>query len=241
MKIIVCEGYNEMSKIGANIIITEMLKKDIFKIGLATGSTPKKMYEYLINAYENKIISFKNVLSVNLDEYVGIDVNDNNSYHKFMFNNLFNHVDINKENIFIPTPNENDLEKSVEEYNGILDKIGKRNLQVLGMGNNGHIAFNEPSNKLNLRTSIVNLKKETIEANSRFFDSKEEVPTKAMSMGIADATNADIILVMASGKAKHYAVKKLINTEVVDLEFPASVLKLKENVILLVDKEAYSG
>ena len=109
------------------------------------------------------------------------------------------------------------------------------------MGNNGHIAFNEPSNKLNLRTSVVNLKKETIEANSRFFESEEEVPTKAMSMGIADATNADVILVMASGKGKHYAVKKLINTEVVDLEFPASVLKLKENVILLVDKEAYSG
>lgn len=241
MKLIICKNYDEMSKIGANIIISEMMKKDNFKIGLATGTTPEKMYEYLIKAYNNNLISFEKVLSVNLDEYVNIDYEDENSYHKFMYSKLFEHVDIKKDNIFIPSPDNDNLAESVEEYDKILDKIGRRDLQVLGIGGNGHIAFNEPSNKLNLRTSIIDLKNETIEANSRFFKSKEEVPVKAMSMGIGDIVNAETILIMASGKEKHNAVKKLIETDFIDLNFPASILKLKDNVILIVDEKAYKG
>lgn len=238
MKIIVTKDYEELSKKAAEVVKDILSKHANPKLGLATGSTPEGLYKELIKIYENGDYSFRKAETVNLDEYVGIDEKNEQSYHYYMFDKLFNHIDIMKENIYIPSADQENLEEATKEYDKMLDGVGRRDVQVLGIGNNGHIAFNEPADQLNARTSIVELTESTIAANSRFFKSKEEVPTKAISMGIKDILNAQTIILLASGEKKREAVKKLLEADKLDTHFPASMLHLHRDVILIVDKDA---
>lgn len=240
MKIIVSDSYEEMSKKAADLFKSLLKEKPQSKLGLATGSSPIGLYDELVKAQKEGEISFHWAKSINLDEYVGIDPENEQSYQYFMDHYLFDRVNIKKENTHLPKADTND-EKYAEEYNKLLDEFGPRDIQVLGIGGNGHLAFNEPADKLNQRTSIVKLTDETIKANSRFFDSVDDVPKYAVSMGMADAFNAKTLIVIASGKAKAAAVKKIIEDDKIDTNFPASLLHLHPNCYLFVDKEAYEG
>lgn len=236
MKIIISDSYEELSKKAADLFISILQEKPQSKLGLATGSSPIGLYKNLIKAQKEGEISFHWAKTINLDEYVGIDPKDDQSYQTFMNENLFDHVNIKKENTHLPKADTND-EKFAQEYNKLLDDFGTRDLQVLGLGPNGHIAFNEPAEFLNKRTSIVKLADETIEANSRFFDKKEDVPKYAISMGMADVFNAKTLIVIASGKNKKEVVKKLIEGKEISPDFPASFLSLHPNCYLFVDKD----
>lgn len=240
MKIIRAKDYDDMSKKAADFIINLMIDKPQAKIGFATGSTPVGMYERLAQAEKEGEISFKFSKSVNLDEYVGIDPANEQSYQYFMNENLFKKVSFPKGATNLPYAPEAD-EKYAKEYDELLDQFGQRDVQILGLGPNGHLAFNEPAKKLNRRTSIVKLADETIEANSRFFDSADDVPKYAISMGMEDVFNAKTLVVLASGKNKHEVVKRLVEETTIYPEFPASMLHLHPNVYLFVDDEAYNG
>lgn len=237
MKIIVSKDYDEMSKKASDLVVSLLKEKPQAKLGLATGSSPVGLYKNLIKASDEGEITFKWVKTINLDEYVGIDPSNEQSYQYFMNKNLFNHVNIDKKNTHLPKADQVD-DKYAKEYDKLIDDFGPRDLQVLGLGSNGHIAFNEPSDKLNKRTSIVKLADETIKANSRFFKSEEDVPKYAISMGMSDAFNAKTLIVLASGKNKREAVRKIIEEDKVYSNFPASFLSLHPNVYLFVDKEA---
>ena len=238
MKVIVCKDYDDMSKKAADLVISNIKEKPQIKLGLATGSSPIGLYKNLVSANDEGEISFKFAKSVNLDEYIGIDPANDQSYQYFMNENLFNHVSFAETKL--PYAPEND-EKYAEEYNKYLDDFGQRDIQILGIGENGHIAFNEPGEVLNRRTSIVELSQSTIEANARFFESEDEVPKYAISMGMSDIFNAKTIILLANGKKKHDAVKKLIEGNTIDPKLPASFLSLHPNVYIYVDEEAYRG
>lgn len=240
MKVIVCKDYDDMSKKASEMVISHMQEKPETKFGFATGSSPEGLYKYLVKAQQEGEISFKYAKCVNLDEYVGFDPKDEQSYAYFMYHNLFDHVNIKKENIHLPYAKEND-EKYALEYRKVLDDFGQRDIQILGMGTNGHIAFNEPGDKLNRRASIVSLTEETIGSNARFFENKDDVPKFALSMGIAEVFDAKTIIVLASGKDKHKAIKKLIDEETVYTQLPVSLLTVHPNVYIFVDEEAYQG
>ena len=240
MRVIVSKDYDEMSRKAADLVISLMKDKSQLKFGLATGSTPIGLYKNLVEASKEGEIGFQYASTVNLDEYVGIDKDNEQSYQYFMNDNLFNHVGIDKNKTHLPYAPEAD-EKYAKEYDKLLDEFGPRDVQILGIGPNGHLAFNEPDQKLNQRTSIIKLSDETIKANSRFFESEDDVPKYAVSMGMADAFNAKTIVVMASGKNKHEAVKRLLEEDTIYPEFPASFLHLHPNVYLFVDEEAYNG
>lgn len=240
MKVIVSKDYDEMSKKAADLIVNMLIDKPQAKFGFATGSTPIGLYENLAKAEKEGEISFKYSKSVNLDEYIGIDKENDQSYQYFMNENLFNKVSFKEGTTHLPYAPEAD-EKYAKEYDKLLDEFGQRDVQILGLGPNGHLAFNEPAEKLNQRTSIIELSDETIKANSRFFDSEDDVPKYAISMGMADVFNAKMLVVLASGKNKHKVVKRIIEEDTIYPEFPASFLHLHPNVYLFVDEDAYQG
>lgn len=240
MKVIVSKDYDEMSKKAADLIVNMLIDKPQAKFGFATGSTPIGLYENLAKAEKEGEISFKYSKSVNLDEYIGIDKENDQSYQYFMNENLFNKVSFKEGTTHLPYAPEAD-EKYAKEYDKLLDEFGQRDVQILGLGPNGHLAFNEPAEKLNQRTSIIKLSDETIKANSRFFESEDDVPKYAISMGMADVFNAKMLVVLASGKNKHEVVKRIIEEDTIYPEFPASFLHLHPNVYLFVDEDAYQG
>lgn len=240
MKVIVCKDYEDMSKKASEFVINYMMEKPQIKFGFATGSSPIGLYKNLIAAQKDGEISFKYAKSVNLDEYVGIDPSNDQSYSYFMHKNLFDHVAIKKENIHLPSAPEAD-EKYAEKYRKELEEFGQRDIQILGLGVNGHIAFNEPAEKLNKYASIVELDQSTIEANSRFFENEEDVPKYALSMGLAEIFDAKTIIVLANGKNKHEAVKRLLNDDKITTDLPCGLLNLHPNVYLFLDEEAYNG
>lgn len=240
MKVIVSKDYDEMSKKAADLIVNMLIDKPQAKFGFATGSTPIGLYEYLAKTEKEGEISFKYSKSVNLDEYIGIDKENDQSYQYFMNENLFNKVSFKEGTTHLPYAPEAD-EKYAKEYDKLLDEFGQRDVQILGLGPNGHLAFNEPAEKLNQRTSIIKLSDETIKANSRFFESEDDVPKYAISMGMADVFNAKMLVVLASGKNKHEVVKRIIEEDTIYPEFPASFLHLHPNVYLFVDEDAYEG
>ena len=238
MEVIITEDYAEMSEVGAKVIIDEMIEKNDLVIGFATGSTPIGMYQQLIDACEKQTISFRNVISYNLDEYIGLDVDHEQSYNYFMRDNLFDHIDINPKNINMPMGNGEDHDKLVKEYQ---DKLNQKqiDIQILGIGANGHVGFNEPGTPFDSHVHVVELTEKTREDNKRFFEKLEDVPEYAITMGIADIMAAKKILVLASGKSKAQAVKTLLEGHKSE-DFPASILFDHEDVILVVDKEAMS-
>lgn len=241
MKVIVEKNYEELSKTAANIIKDEIAKKPNLVLGLATGSTPEGMYRELIRLHKEEGLDFSQVTTFNLDEYVGIDKDHPNSYHYYMKTTLFDHINIDPNNTFIPDGKAENPEKYCKEYDRLIEEKGGIDLQVLGIGENGHIAFNEPDEALNVGTSVVNLTESTIQANSRFFDSIDQVPKTAMTMGIGSIMKAKKIILLANGKKKANAIKELLKQDKITTKLPASILLLHPDVTVIVDEEAYNG
>ncbi len=238
MRVYKYKDYDEVSKAAANFVIREIIKKPNMILGLATGTSPIGLYKNLIKAYENEIISFKEVKTFNLDEYVGIDKNHPQSYYSFMHQYLFDHIDILPENINIPSNDENNVEELAEQYNKKMFG-NQRDLQILGIGKNAHIGFNEPGSQLGSQTFIVKLDEQTRIDNSRFFNSLDEVPKLAITMGIRNIMYSKKILLIASGESKAEAVFKMVYGEVTD-DVPASILQLHPDITIMVDEAAAS-
>ncbi len=238
MKIIKCKNYEEASKVAGEIMSEAILLKPDLVLGLATGSSPIGTYKNLIEDFENKKISFKDVKTYNLDEYVGLNRDCPQSYYYFMNENLFDHVDIKKENVHIPYADPKALEESCKRYSEELDKTVV-DIQLLGIGANGHIGFNEPKTSFQQKTFIVDLTEKTRLDNQRFFNSLDEVPTKAITMGIAEIMKAKKIVLIATGKNKALAMKRLLSKEITE-DFPASALHLHPNVVVITDEDALS-
>ena len=207
-------------------------------LGLATGSTPTDLYEEMIADYKAGNFSYKNIKSYNLDEYVGISYDHPESYHKFMETNLFDHVDIDKANTHVPDASASDLKLAVKSYQEELNKA-QIDVQILGIGGNGHIGFNEPGTPFDAGVHVVDLKEETIQANSRFFDGDITlVPKQAMTMGIKDIMRAKHIILLAFGKAKQDAIRSLVEGDEITENIPCTILKNHPSVFVLVDKDA---
>lgn len=238
MQVIICDNYEEMSREGAKIIASQVIIKPNSVLGLATGSTPVGLYQNLIKMYQNKEIDFSNVTSFNLDEYYPISPDNDQSYHYFMEENLFKSVNIKES--FVPDGSGSDIEKVCEDYEEKIKAYGGIDLQLLGIGQNGHIGFNEPDEFLIPNTHCTDLTEDTIKANSRFFESIDQVPTKAITMGMATILNSKKILILANGKNKHNAVKALLDDKITT-NVPATMLKVHPDVVLIVDKDAYNG
>lgn len=219
----------------------ELIKKHLTPtstLGLATGETPTDLYKAMIEDYNNSGFSYEEIKTFNLDEYVGISYEHPESYHKFMENNLFNHINIKKENTYIPDASADNLEKAIANYQNLLDN-SVIDIQVLGVGSNGHIGFNEPDTPFNIGVHVVDLKEETILANSRFFDNNIDlVPKQAMTMGISDIMKAKMIVLLAFGENKKQAIKELLSNLEVSTSIPCTVLKQHSNVHIFVDEEA---
>ena len=240
MRVIVCENYDEMSREAAKIIESIVTLKPNCVLGLATGSTPVGMYKILSEKCKAGELDFSSVKSYNLDEYYPISPDNDQSYRYFMNENLFNHINIDKSNTFVPNGQATDIGKECKEYDEMISKMGGADIQVLGIGNNGHIAFNEPDAELVAGTHVTGLTQSTIEVNSRFFASIDDVPTKAVTMGMASIMKAKKIMLLASGKAKHDVVKKLLDDKLTTSN-PATLLKLHNDVVIICDKDAYEG
>ena len=195
------------------------------------------MYKEIIKMYKNNEVDFSNVTTVNLDEYVGLNPEHEQSYRHFMNENLFNHVNINIQRTFVPNGLAEDLEEECKEYDNKIKELGGVDIQLLGVGNNGHIAFNEPDDTLSVGTSVVTLTQNTIEANARFFDNIVEVPRQAISMGLGGIMKAKKIVLIASGESKAEAIKGLISGKITT-DNPATMLQMHRDVTIIVDKEA---
>lgn len=239
MNILICENYDEISTVASNIICDEINKNPNIVLGLATGSTPIGTYNKLIQYYNNNLVDFSKVKSFNLDEYYNLSKSNEQSYDFFMRKHLFNHININLENTHIPNGLTKNIENECIEYDKLILENGGIDLQLLGIGSNAHIAFNEPSDTFKMGTSLVNLTESTINANSRFFKNIDDVPTKAISMGIGSIFKAKKIILLASGKSKAKAIYDTIYGDI-DPNIPSSILKLHNNVTLILDKDSAS-
>lgn len=237
MRIIKVKDYYLMSRMTANIISAQIIMKPKCVIGLATGSTPIGTYKQLIQWYKKGDLDFSGVTTINLDEYKGLAPDNHQSYRYFMNTNFFDHININKENTYVPNGLEMDGEKACREYNDIIKNIGGVDLQLLGLGNNGHIGFNEPNEAFEKETHCIKLSESTVQANSRFFETIEEVPKEAYTMGIKSIMQAKKIVVIVSGKQKAEIVKEAFFGPVTP-KVPASVLQLHNDVTLIGDREA---
>lgn len=239
MRVILCDNYDEVSKAATKLVESQINLKPNSVLGLATGSTPVGMYKRLIEKCKNGELDFSEVTTFNLDEYYPISRNNNQSYYYFMNENLFGEININKENIHIPNGETKDPDSECENYETKIENAGGIDLQILGIGQNGHIGFNEPDENLNSKTHVTELTESTIKANSRFFDSIEDVPTKALTMGIATILKSKKIILMACGSEKSDAIAELL-TDDIKTDNPATMLKVHPDVVLICDKEAYS-
>lgn len=232
MRIIITKDYEDMSRKTASIISAQVISKPNCVLGLATGSSPIGTYKQLIEWYKQGDLDFSKVTSVNLDEYVGLDANNDQSYRYFMDNNLFNHINIDKNNTNVPNGLAVDFEQECQRYDNLIDDLGGIDLQLLGIGHNGHIGFNEPDNSFAVMTHTVKLNSMTREANKRFFDSIDEVPTHAITMGIKAIMQAKKVVLIASGDDKKEILKKAFFGPATP-EVPASILQLHPDFTLV--------
>ena len=239
MNILVYDNDEQIGIAAGNYICGQVLAKPDSVLGLATGSTPLKAYAQMIKLYESGAVDFSRVKSFNLDEYCNLDVNDKNSYHSFMAENLINHININRDYTNFLDGNADNLDAECMAYEEKIDSMGGIDIQLLGIGSNGHIAFNEPSDSFEKYSHVVKLKESTIKDNSRFFKSIDEVPTHAVTMGIGSIMKAKRILLIATGENKADAVKQLVNGNVTPM-CPASVLQFHKDVTIMLDKGAAS-
>lgn len=240
MKIICCNDYSEMSRVGAGMVAEIVKNKPDCVLGLATGSTPEGLYAELISMYERGELDFSTVTTVNLDEYYPITPDNSQSYRYFMNTKLFDHVNIDKANTHVPNGNASDAAAEAARYEAFVRGLGGADIQVLGIGRNGHIAFNEPAEALHPATHVTALTADTIDANARFFESIDQVPTKALTMGMGTILSAKKIIILANGKGKHEAIKAMLEGTV-STSCPASFLNLHADVTLICDRDAYEG
>lgn len=237
--LIVCKDYETLSMKAAQIIAAQVNSKPDCVLGLATGSSPVGLYAELIEMYKQGKIDFSRVQSYNLDEYFPLSPDNDQSYRYFMEHNLFYGINIKKENTHVPSGIAADIDEECRSYDAAVAAAGGIDLQLLGIGGNGHIGFNEPTDEFIIPTHKVSLTKETIEANARFFASVDDVPTQAVTMGIGTIFKARSVLLVANGKGKAKAIKAMLEGNV-DPRVPASVLKLHQKVYVVVDEDAAS-
>ncbi len=236
MKIIKVKNYDQMSEEALKIVLDVVKNKPDAVLGLATGSTPLGLYAKMAEDHRVNGTSYAQCHSVNLDEYVGLDVNSDQSYVYFMRENLFKHIDIKLENTNIENGKATDKDAECARYNALLNTL-RQDIQVLGIGSNGHIAFNEPGTPFDSVTHVVDLAESTIKDNSRLFNSIDEVPRQAFTMGLSNIMNAKKILILANGAGKAYAVGELVNGEIRE-EIPASILRNHPDCTLICDEAA---
>ena len=240
MKIISVKDYSALSRAAANIIAAQVILKPRCVLGLATGSSPVGTYQELVRRCQAGELDFSQVRTVNLDEYVGLDRDHDQSYAYFMRDNLFNHINLDLSNTNVPDGMDPDGDSACARYDQIIRDLGGIDLQLLGLGPNGHIGFNEPGEAFELETHCVDLTPATIEANKRFFDGNEDlVPKQAYTMGIKTIMQARKVLVVANGLAKAKAVKAVVSGPVTP-ECPGSILQMHPDCILVADEEALS-
>lgn len=240
MKIISVKDYSALSRAAANIIAAQVILKPRCVLGLATGSSPVGTYQELVRRCQAGELDFSQVRTVNLDEYVGLDRDHDQSYAYFMRDNLFNHINLDLSNTNVPDGMDPDGNSACARYDQIIRDLGGIDLQLLGLGPNGHIGFNEPGEAFELETHCVDLTSATIEANKRFFDGNEDlVPKQAYTMGIKTIMQARKVLVVANGLAKAKAVKAVVSGPVTP-ECPGSILQMHPDCILVADEEALS-
>ncbi len=240
MRVYCAADYYHASRVAANIISAQVIMKPDCVLGLATGSTPIGTYEQLICWYEKGDLDFSQVHSINLDEYRGLSPENDQSYRYFMNTHLFDKINIDKKNTYVPDGLEPDKEKACRDYEEIIHAHGGVDLQILGLGHNGHIGFNEPGSAFEKEAHCVTLTETTRQANARFFASMDEVPTEAYTMGIKSIMQAKKIVVIVSGESKNEIVKKAFHGPITP-EVPASVLQLHNDVILVGDEAALAG
>ena len=239
MRIYKAKDYEEMSRKAAGIVSAQIIMKPDCVLGLATGSTPVGLYKQLIEWYRNGDLDFSGVRTVNLDEYKGISRENDQSYYYFMHQNLFDHVNIPAGNTHLPDGMEPDSEKECRRYEELIQSMGSVDLQLLGIGHNGHIGFNEPADAFDKLVHCVNLTQSTIEANKRFFASAKEVPRQAYTMGIQTIMRSKKILIIANGEGKADIVRDAFFGPITPM-VPASVLQLHNDVTLVADEAALS-
>ena len=236
MKVIVTNSYDETCAVIANMIKELVNAKPDAKLGLATGGTPAPIYKKLIEMNKAGEVDFSRVHTVNLDEYCGIPGTHDQSYRYFMDTNLFDHINIDKKNTFVAS-GMGDFEANARELEEKVREGGAADLQLLGIGNNGHIAFNEASDHLIAVAHTEKLTESTINANARFFEKKEDVPTMAITMGMGDILAAKKVVLAATGLAKVPAIKGLIMDDVITTQNPSTMLKMHEDAVVVIDRE----
>ena len=237
MKLIIAKNYEELSKVAANEMADVVKNNPSAILGLATGGSPIGMYKELIRMNKEGEIDFSKVITVNLDEYVGLSGEHPQSYRYFMNDNLFNHINIDKKNTYVPNGLAENIEEECKNYDNKIAELGGTDVQLLGIGNNGHIAFNEPDENLVSGTHLTNLTQDTIEANARFFDSIDEVPKTALTMGLGGIMKSRKIIVIASGESKAEAVKEMVSGKI-STKMPASMLQMHRDVTVIIDEDA---
>lgn len=237
MELVITETYEDMSRAAADVIAAQLTEDPSSVLGLATGSTPIGLYAQLVKDYDDGVVSFANATTFNLDEYRGLDPEHDQSYRYFMQKNLFDLVNVDPARTHVPNGAEPDATKACREYEEAIALAGGIDLQLLGLGHNGHIGFNEPCDHFPVDTHVVDLTESTIQANSRLFDSADDVPRQAYTMGIGTIMKARKVLMVVSGADKADIVNAVVNGPVTP-EVPASVLQLHPNVTIIVDSEA---
>lgn len=240
VKLVIVKDYNDMSKQAAKLIAEEVTRNPKTVLGLATGGTPVGMYRELVSLHQQDGVDFSQAQSFNLDEYVGLPSLHPQSYRTYMNENLFAHINLPAEKTHVPQGDAEDLEAECKRYEQAIAQAGGIDIQVLGIGNNGHIGFNEPGSAKDTTTRVVALTQSTIKANARYFDSIQEVPTQAVSMGIQTILGAKKIILLASGEAKAQAVSQMLEGEMT-ADVPASLLQQHPDVTVIVDEEAASA
>lgn len=239
MKIYKAKDYKDMSRKAANIISAQVIMKPNCVLGLATGSTPIGTYDQLVEWYNKGDLDFSEVTTVNLDEYKGLPRTNDQSYYYFMHQHLFDRVNIDSERTNVPNGMEPDAEKECGRYEELIRSLGGVDLQLLGLGHNGHIGFNEPGEAFEKETHCVDLTESTIEANKRFFASADDVPKQAYTMGIKTIMQAKKILIVVNGENKADIVERAFFGPVTP-EVPASILQLHNDVTLVGDEAAFA-
>ena len=237
MKVIITKDYEELSRKAAEIMAEQINNNKESVLGLATGGSPVGMYKEIIKMNKEGKVDFSKIKTINLDEYIGLSGEHPQSYRHFMNENLFNHINIDKNNTHVPNGLAENAKEEEKRYDAKIEELGGTDFQLLGVGSNGHIAFNEPDNELVFGTHLTDLTEETIKANARFFDSIDDVPTKALTMGLGGIMQSKKILVIASGEDKAEAVRGMIKGNISTM-MPASMLQMHRNVTVVIDEAA---
>ncbi|SFS81010.1 glucosamine-6-phosphate deaminase [Marininema halotolerans] len=237
MEVLEVANYEEMSMTATRILLNKMNHTQKVTLGLATGATPRGMYQMLVASHQEKGVSFRNVQTVNLDEYVGLERHHPSSYHTYMAMHFFRWIDIDRSHTHLPNGKAEDLTLECFRYEDLIHHMGGVDLQVLGLGRNGHIGFNEPGTSFHARTHVVELARSTRRANARYFAREDEVPSRAITMGIATILESREIVLLASGSGKSEAITRLLEGKI-QHQFPATALLEHPKVTMIVDREA---